>query len=66
MIVTDGKVSDARVRHLLDPVHKNVLGKLNSYKIVFKDISKVDWQNLIIGSLLSEIEICKLTDESVK
>lgn len=42
MIVTDGKVSDARVRHLLDPVHKNVLRKLNSYKIVFKDISKVD------------------------
>lgn len=37
-----------------------------SFKIVFKDISKFDEQNPIIGSLLSQIECGKLTDKSVK
>ena len=35
------------------------------YKIVFKDISKFEEQNPIIGSLLGETEAGKLTDESI-
>ena len=35
-------------------------------KMFLKDITKFDAQNPIIGSLLSEIESRKLTDESVK
>ena len=51
---------------MLDPVCKNVLRKQNPFETVFKDIFKFDVQNAIIGSLLSEIESGKLTDESVK
>ena len=63
--VTDGRLSDGQVRNQLDPLYKNVLRRQNLYDIAFKDISKLDGQNLIIGSLLAEIESGKLTDEVV-
>ena len=66
MVVADGKLNDACLRHLLDPIYKNVMQKQNLFEIVFKDISKFDPRSPIIGSLLSEIESGKLTDESVK
>ena len=38
----------------------------NLYKIIFKDISKFDEQNLIICNFRDEIEGPRLNDESIK
>ena len=58
----DCKLNNANVKHLLDLLYKNTLRRQNPYKIVFKDISKLYKQNPITGSLLSEIEGEKLTN----
>ena len=58
----DCKLNNANVRNLLDLLYKNTLRRQNPYKIVFKDISKLYKQNPITGSLLSEIEGEKLTN----
>ena len=62
IIVTDGRLNNAHVKHMLYRVHKNVMYKQNPF---FK-ISKFEVHNPIIGRLLSKIESSKLTDESVK
>ena len=54
--VTDGRLNDVRVRNKLNPLYKNVLQRQNPYEIVFRYISKFNWQNPIIESLLTEIE----------
>lgn len=66
MVVTSVRLKDARVRKMLVPVYKSVIRKQNFFENFLKDITKFDAQNPIIGSLLSEIESRKLTDESVK
>ena len=38
----------------------------NAYEIAFKDILKLEKKNPIIDSLLGEIEVGKLSDESIK
>lgn len=58
----DCKLNNANVRNLLDLLYKNTLRRQNPYKIVFKDISKLYKQNPMTGSLLSEIEGEKLTN----
>ena len=58
----DCKLNNANVKHLLDLRYKNTLRRQNPYKIVFKDISKLYKQNPITGSLLSETEGEKLTN----
>ena len=45
---------------------KMYCAKKNTYKLVFKDISKFDGQNPIICSLLSKNESGELIDESMK
>ena len=66
MVVTSVRLKDARVLKMLVPVYKSVIRKQNFFENFLKDITKFDAQNPIIGSLLSEIESRKLTDESVK
>ena len=64
--ITDDKLNYAAVRRALDSVNKNVLGKQSPFKVVFKDISKFDTQNPIIGNLVTAIESGKLTDTSIQ
>ena len=45
----DGKLSNAAVRRELDLKIPNVMKKLNPVEYIFKDISKFDIQNLIVG-----------------
>ena len=45
----DGKLSNATVRRELDLKIPNVMKKLNPVEYIFKDISKFDIQNLIVG-----------------
>ena len=54
------------MRRLLNPFYKSVIFKENQYGIFFKDISKFDMQNPVIGSIPSEIESGKLTEKSLK
>ena len=53
LMVTDGILNDAAVCHAsdLNPDYKKFLKYSNPLEIVFKDISKFDVQNPIIGSL---------------
>lgn len=59
-------MNDATVRRKFDTVYQNVLRRKNPNEILFKDISKLDSQNPIIGSLLSEIESVKFKDSEIK
>ena len=45
----DGKLSNAAVRREFDLKIPNVMKKLNPVEYIFKDISKFDMQNLIVG-----------------
>ena len=45
----DGKLSNAAVRRELDLKIPNLMKKLNPVEYIFKDISKFDIQNLIVG-----------------
>ena len=45
----DGKLSNAAVRREFDLKIPNVMKKLNPVEYIFKDISKFDIQNLIVG-----------------
>ena len=67
-MVTDGKLNDAAVCHAsaLNPDYKNFLKYYNLPEVVFKDISKFDVQNPIIGSLLTQIESSKITSKGIK
>lgn len=47
-------------------VYQNPLRRQYLYEIVFKDISKFDAQNPIIGGLLSEIERVMFKDYDIK
>ena len=52
-------VNDASFRQKLDPISKNILRRQNPLGLVFKDISTFDAENLIVGSLLREIDLKK-------
>ena len=65
MIVTDVKFNDAGVRCTLDLKIPSVMKKSNPIDVVYKDIAKFDTQNPIIGSLLTQIQTGKLTDQKI-
>ena len=51
-----------------DPTYlpKGVLRKPNPYEVLFKDISRFDVQNPIMGTLLKEAEGTRHTDSNVR
>ena len=57
--VTRDRINDASFRQKLDPISKNILRRQNPLGLVFKDISTFDAENLIVGSLLREIDLKK-------
>ena len=57
--VTRDKINNASFRQKLDPIAKNILGTQNSLELVFQDISTFDAGNVIVGSLLRELDIGK-------
>ena len=65
MIRTYGKFNDVNARCALDLKILSVLKKSNPLDVVYKDITKFDMLNLIIGSLLTQIESAKLTDKTL-
>ena len=66
LVVTDGKLNDAILRHALDIKDKYILADTKIFQVTFKDIKKSDAQNPIIGKVLDEIETSKLSDKKSK
>ena len=66
LVVTDGRINDAIIRHALDTKHKHILADPNPPQVTFKDIKKFDAQNPIIGKLLNQIGACNLSDKKIK
>ena len=62
--VTRDRINDASFRQKLDPISKNILRRQNPLELVFEDISTFDAENLIVGSLLREIDINKKQSDS--
>ena len=62
--VTKDRINDASFRQKLDPISKNIIRRQNPLELVFKDISTFDSENLIVGSLLREIDIRKNQTDS--
>ena len=59
MYVTRDRPNNASFRQKLNPITKNIFRRQNPLELVFKDISTLDAQNPIIGSLLREIDVGK-------
>ena len=57
--VTKDRINNASYRQKLDPISKNILRRQNPLELVFEDISTIDAENPIVGSLLREIDIKK-------
>ena len=68
MYITRDRLNETSFSRKLDPISKNVMYRQNPRELVFKDISTFDAQNLLIGSLIKEIEIRKkdLVSELIK
>ena len=62
--VTRDRINDASFRQKLDPISKNILRRQNPLELVFEDISTIDAENPIVGSLLREIDIKKKQSDS--
>ena len=65
MIVTDGGFNDAAVRRELDLTYPSILKKPNPVDVVFEDEAKFDVQNLIIGSLVAQVQENKTNDKAI-
>ena len=65
-IVDDGRYNHATVCKALDEKSKGLLQYGTPLSITFKDAKKIDIQNPIIGSLLSQVEANKLEDNILK
>ena len=59
--VTRDRINDVSFRQRLDPISKNILRRQNPLELVFEDISTFDAENSIVGSLLREIVIKKIS-----
>ena len=57
--VTRGRTKNASFRQKLDPISKNILRKQNLLELVLEDISTFNAENLIVGTLLREIDLKK-------
>ena len=62
--VTRDRINDSSFRQKLDPISKNILRRQNPLELVFEDISKLDAENPIVGSLVREIDIKKKQSDS--
>ena len=62
--VTRDRINNASFRQRLDPISKNILRRQNPPELVFEDISTFDDENLIVRSLLREIDIKKKQSDS--
>ena len=62
--VTRDRINDASFRQKLDPISKNILRRQNPLELVFEDISTLDAENPIVGSLLREIDLNKKQTDS--
>ena len=54
--VTKDMIINASFRQKLDPINKNIIRRQNPLELVFEDISTFDAKNVIVGSLLRELE----------
>ena len=53
--VTNGSFNDASIGRALDTKYPSVMKKLNPIEVMFKEKSKFDEQNPIVGSLIMQI-----------
>ena len=63
IVSSDGKLSDAVVRRQLHRKFPSGMRKTNPFDMDFKNKAKFDTQNLIIGTLSTQIEAGKLSQE---
>ena len=64
-MVTDGKLNDSIICHVLDTKDKHILADPNPLQVTFKDIKKFDAQNPIVGKVLTQTETSKLSDKKM-
>lgn len=57
--LTRDRINNASFRQRLDPISKNIIRRQNPLELVFEDISNLDAENPIIGSLLRELNVKK-------
>ena len=55
MILTDGGFNNASIRQALDTKFPSVMKKPNPIEVMFKDKSKFDVQNPVVGSLITQV-----------
>ena len=55
IITTDGRFNEASIRKASDTKYPSVMKKSNPIDVVFKDKAKFDAQNLVIGTLLAQV-----------
>ena len=55
MILTDGSFNNASIRQALDTKFPSVTKKPNPIEVMFKDRSKFDVQNSVVGSLITQV-----------
>ena len=65
-MVTDGKLNDSIICHVLDTKDKHILADPNPLQVTFRDIKIFDALNPIIGKVLAQIETSKLSDKNIK
>ena len=53
MIVTENSFNNASIRQALDTKFPSVMKKTNPVEVMFKDKSKFDVQNPVVGSLIT-------------
>ena len=63
MIVTDGSFNNASIRRALDRKFPSVMKKPNLIEVMFKDKSKFDVQNPVVGSLITQVVDNKKTEK---
>ena len=59
IIITRDRISDGSFRQRLDPISKNIIRRQNPLELVFEDVSTVDAENPIVGSLIRELDLKK-------
>ena len=60
--VTDARLNNAWIRDQLSPLYKNVLLSQDPFEIIFRDQSKFDRQNPVLGASLEEVHRRTLED----
>ena len=63
MIVTDGGFNNASINWALDTKFPSIMKKPNPIEVMFKDKSKFDVQNPVVGSLITQVVDNKKTEK---